>query len=186
MMRHSVATHDQPSYPFGAYLDQHWVATRRRDLGLIAVPDRSEPVVVEWVGHDCPRRCHGSEYKVVIWHGARRLKVRERYHQMAMRDGVEYCRRLRHTSAAGVCGTELVLVLAAGRELALERIERGAYRGLWGGQVHAGARRRRDQVETLTCRVVLDLDRGQVLLFRRRALAPRTEIPVPGRDPGLL
>jgi hypothetical protein len=181
MMRHPVAMHDQPSYPSGAHLDQHWVETGGRDLGLIAVPDRSEPVVVEWVCYACPEREHGPEYKVVFWHGARRLQVRERYHEVVTRDSVRYCRRLRHTSATGVCATELVLVLAAGSQIALERIEQGAYRGLWCGQVHAGLRRRRDQVESLTCRVVLDLDRGHVLLFRRRALTPRTEGLLPGR-----
>jgi hypothetical protein len=61
-----------------------------------------------------------------------------------------------------------VRVLAAGRPLALERVEQGAYTGLWRGDARPRPGRR---VQDMACRVVLDLGRGTVLLFRRRTLA---------------
>jgi hypothetical protein len=174
MIRPSFEMHQDRSYPAGAYLDEHWLETGNTDFGLIAVPDSPEPVVVEWIKYACPKHCHEPEYVAVFWHGSKLLLAREHYQQVLIEGGVRYCRRFRYAHAGGVCCTELVLELAAGRPLKFERIEQGAYTGLWRGDArpHPG-RSHRGRVEDMACRVVLDLGRAQVLLFRRRTLAPR-------------
>jgi hypothetical protein len=172
MIRPSFAMHQDRSYPAGEHLDEHWFETGEKDLGLIAVPDSPEPVVVEWSRYACPEHCHEPEYVAVFRYGSKLLLARECYQQVMIDGGVRYCRRFRYADATGVCCTELVRVLAAGRRLALERVEQGAYAGLWRGDARPRPGRSR-RVRDMACRVVLDLGRGTVLLFRRRTLAPR-------------
>lgn len=150
-------------YPTGDHLRAYWTRTDESGTGVIQVPDAAEPVIVEWTKYRYRRQEH---YLAVFSHGTSRLLVRERYQHTVVTPEGAYRRQFRHRGQDGVCATELVRALAAGRALELERIEHGAYKGLW----RADITRRRAQKERGTrvqaCRLILNLDRHMATLVR--------------------
>jgi hypothetical protein len=151
-----------------------WTPTDDTDLGLIAIPGAHEPVMLEWRAYTRPGDPHGEPaYLGRFSYGAHRFAVQERFvYAITGRHGVARFRaRAGATEHAGC--TELVRVLAAGRELALMRFESGAYRGSWHSDVrHAKPSRHSPGVlETSACRVIFLFERTTVLLFRSLTLA---------------
>ncbi len=161
-------------HPTGRHLVEHWTATDDSDLALIAVPDSPLPLVLSWRRYTHPE-ADGDHFLGVFRHGECALVVRERYEQLQVTDDGYFRRHFRYRSADGVCCTELVEELAAGRELELTRVESGAYRGLWRAEVHRAGEIEiegededdsEDGSMELACRAVFNLKRKTVSLFR--------------------
>lgn len=152
--------------PIDASISESWPETGATDVAVITIPGLEEPLVVEWRGYRHPD--DDSEHYVGTFAlGTDRFQVKERYEYMYVDERGTFRQRYRSSGVAGCC-TELVRELASGQNLALEQIERGAYRGMWRCDIHvshecpsAGV-----HLEEQACRVIFNFDRRAVLLFR--------------------
>lgn len=152
-------------YPTGEHLLADWTETDARDVGLIRVPDSADPVVVEWAEYRYQGR---RQFLGTFAHGGHRLGVREQFEHVLLTDRATHCRRFRCRRAERVCCTEIALALASGKAVELERVERGAYRGLWRLDVYRRIRPARHLLgpREMACRAYFNLARRTATLFR--------------------
>lgn len=170
-------------FPIGGHIIESWSEFEthegsERNTGVIDIPvstatagagpTEATRVIVSWRGYRHPE--DGSRHFVAAFKLAgERLRVAERYEYMHVDERGTFRQRFRDSGYEACC-TELVHSLVGGDELALEQIERGAYRGMWRCDVHVSRPEPADGVylEELACRAVFNTARRSVLLFRWR------------------